>query len=61
MPGTLHWVVTDPDDDNIIECTVVGQATHIVTGDKKHLLPLGRYQGIQIISAAELLALLAKP
>jgi predicted nucleic acid-binding protein len=42
-----------------LECAVVGGATHIVTGDRRHLLPLGSYQGIAIVSAADFLALVA--
>jgi putative PIN family toxin of toxin-antitoxin system len=38
----LKVVETDPDDDMVIECGVLGKATHIVTGDK-HLLSLGTY------------------
>jgi putative PIN family toxin of toxin-antitoxin system len=45
----------DPDDDMVLECAAVGGATHIVTGDKKHLLPLGSYQGIPIVTPAEFL------
>ena len=46
----------DSEDDKIIECAVVGEATHIVTGDRRHLLPLGSYQGVLIITAANFLA-----
>ena len=56
ITNQLKSVTADPDDDKIIECAVVGGATHIVTGDKKHLLPLGSYQGILIMKAADLLA-----
>ncbi len=52
----LKNVTANPDDDKIIECAVIGGATHIVTGDKKHLLPLRSYQGILIVKAADLLA-----
>jgi len=55
---TLKVVAADPDDDKVVECAVVGGASHIVTGDRRHLLPLRNYQGIEIISAAELLALM---
>ncbi len=41
--------------------TVVGDATHIVTGDRRHLLPLGSYQGISIVTAADFLALMPAP
>ena len=48
---------SDPDDDMVLECAFVGGATHIVTGDKKHLLPLGRFKGIPIITPADFLKL----
>ena len=53
IPGQLHGVCADPDDDMVIECAVVGGATHLITGDTKHLLPLQRYQGVLIVSPAE--------
>lgn len=53
----LKVVTTDPDDDKGVECAVVGGATHIVTGDRRHVLPLGSYEGISIPSAADFLAL----
>lgn len=59
ISNTLEIVTTDPDDNMILECAVVGSATHIVTGDKRHLLPLGIYQGISIISAADFLILVS--
>ena len=56
IPNRLKGVTTDPDDDMVIECAIVGGASHIVTGDRKHLLPLQNYQGILIVKAADLLA-----
>ncbi|RKU35131.1 putative toxin-antitoxin system toxin component, PIN family [Candidatus Poribacteria bacterium] len=56
IPNRLKGITTDPDDDMIIECAVVGGATHIITGDQKHLLPLGNYQGILIVKPADFLA-----
>ena len=56
ITNQLKGVTADPDDDKVIECAIMGGATHIVTGDKKHLLPLGNYQGILIVKAADLLA-----
>ena len=44
ITNQLEGITTDPDDNKIIECALVGSATHIVTGDKKHLLPLQNYQ-----------------
>ena len=56
ITNTLKVVETDVDDDKIIECAVVGSATHIVTGDRRHLLPLRSYHGILIVTAANFLA-----
>ena len=56
IENQLKNVTADPDDDKIIECAVIGGATHIVTGDKKHLLPLQSYQDILIVKAADFLA-----
>ena len=53
--NALKGVTADPDDDKIIECAVVGAATHIVTGDRRHLLPVGNYQNIQIVTARDFL------
>ena len=55
ITNTLKAVPADPDDDKVIECAVVGSATHIVTGDRRHLLPFGNYQGILIVTAADFL------
>lgn len=45
----------DPFDEMILECAVAAQADAIVSGDKKHLLPLNRYKGIPIVSPSEFL------
>jgi len=53
---TIKAVAADPEDDKVLECAVLGGATHIVTGDHRHLLPLKSYQGIPIVTAADFLA-----
>lgn len=45
----------DPGDEMILECGVAAEAQLIVTGDKKHLLPLKRFREIDIITPAEFL------
>ena len=55
ITNQLGSITTDPDDNKIIECALVGGATHIVTGDKRHLLPLRNYQDIDIVTAADFL------
>jgi putative PIN family toxin of toxin-antitoxin system len=61
ITGNLKVVVADPDDDKVLECAVIGNATHIVTGDRRHLLPLATYQGIAIVTAAEFLTVASVP
>ena len=59
IPNTLAGIVPDPDDHKVLECAVVGGATHIVTGDRRHLLPLGRFQGVAIVSPSDFLSQVA--
>jgi len=56
-PGILEVEVIkdDPDDNKFIACAIEGSATHIISGDKKHVLSLGDYQGIKIVSARNFL------
>ena len=53
----LH-VSPDEPDNRYIECAVAGGADYLVTGDKMHLLPIGEYRGIRIVSPAAFLAIL---
>jgi putative PIN family toxin of toxin-antitoxin system len=46
-------VVNDADDDHVIAAAVAAGAELIVTGDRKHLLPIGSHQGIAIVTARE--------
>lgn len=56
ITSQLQVVAADPDDDKVLECAVVAGATHVVTGDRRHLLPLGSFQGIMIVTPAAFLA-----
>ena len=58
-PSTVPRVVAnDPDDDHVIAAAVAARAALIVTGDRKHLLPIGSYEGIGIVTAVQALATL---
>ena len=57
VPGTLQGACPDPKDDMVLECAVVAEATHLVSGDKKHLLAIKEYHGVAILSPAQLLTL----
>ena len=43
------------DDNRILECAVSGKVDYLITGDKKHILPLGFIRGIPIITITEFL------
>jgi uncharacterized protein len=55
----LRVVTNDPKDDPIIATAVAAQADYLVTGDRAHLLPIGEYQGIRILSPGQFLQTLA--
>jgi predicted nucleic acid-binding protein len=51
-------VIKENDDDNrILECAIEGRVQYLISGDRKHLLPLKEYQGAKILSPAEFLKL----
>jgi len=59
VPATIGPVVeADPDDDAVLACAVAAHAEVIVSGDSD-LLDLESYEGIPIITAAQLMARLA--
>ena len=60
IAGSLRASQPDPKDDKILECALAGRATHVVTGDQKHLLPLRHFEGIAIITPAEMVQLVEK-
>ena len=45
----------DSDDEMILECALAAEADFVVTGDKKHLLPLRQFRDIPIVNPAEFL------
>lgn len=45
----------DPFDEMVLECALGGGAETIVSGDKKHLLVLGDFRGIPILSPGDFL------
>lgn len=51
-------VSPDEPDNRYIECAVAGGAEFLVTGDKKHLLPLKGFRGVTFVSPAVFLTIL---
>lgn len=50
--GKLHLIKNHVMDNLVIETAVLGDADFLVTGDKKHLLPIGSYGRLKIVDPA---------
>lgn len=49
-------VIKEMENDNrILECAVAGKVDLLVTGDKRHILPLHSIRGIPIVTVSEFL------
>lgn len=46
----------DTDDNKYLECALAADASAILTGDKRHLLPMHPWRGISILQPSEFLA-----
>lgn len=55
-PPPVTGIVRDPNDDMVIACALAAGASHLVTRDKD-LLTLQTYQGVQMITPEEFIAL----
>jgi len=52
-------VAQDPDDDVVLAVASGAEAQYVISGDR-HLLSLGRFEGISIISVGRMLGILQK-
>ena len=56
--GAINVVPNRHADNLILETAWLGKADYLVTGDRKHLLPLKTFKGIQIVDAGSFLKLM---
>jgi predicted nucleic acid-binding protein len=54
--GRPEAISGDPDDDLILACAVEAGVEVLVSGDRRHLLPVGEHRGVRIITPQTLLA-----
>ena len=58
-PPRLEEVIEGGHADNrVLECAVAANADYLVTGDRRHLLPIGEYRGTRIVNAPRFLSML---
>lgn len=55
-PKRVVSVTGDSSDDVILACAVEAGADILVTGDRKHLLPVCEYRGVRMLTPQALLA-----
>lgn len=57
----IEAVPADPSDDVYLATALAGAAPWLVTGDRRHLLPLERFAGVRIVTPAAFLSELIPP
>ena len=58
-PPRLTEVIEGGHSDNrVLECAMAAKADYLVTGDRRHLLPIGEHQGTRIVNAPRFLSAL---
>lgn len=54
VPGTTQVTVSADPDDNMLFATALEAGAHyIVSGDDKHVIPVGEFQGIKVVRPDE--------
>ncbi|MCY3691858.1 MAG: putative toxin-antitoxin system toxin component, PIN family [Chloroflexi bacterium] len=60
-PPRLEEVIEGGHADNrVLECVVAANADYLVTGDRRHLLPLEEHRGTRIVNAPRFLSALGQ-
>ena len=57
--GNFQVLEEDPKDNIVLNTAYSGSAGYIVSGDS-HLIPLGRFKGIRIVTVSEMLDILRR-
>lgn len=56
--NNISIIKTKNDDNRILECALSVQADYLVTGDKKHILPLEKIGSTRIINPADFIEIM---
>jgi len=54
----VRVVEKDPKDDKYVAAAIGGGAEYVVTLDRRHMLPLGIYEGVRFVTPGDFLAVL---
>jgi len=58
VPSQKLEIIRRDADNRILECAIEGGASYIISGDKRHILPLKEFRGIKVLSPADFLRLM---
>ncbi len=58
VPRLVELIEGGHDDNRILECAAAANADYLVTGDRRHLLPIGEHRGTGIVNAPRFLSAL---
>lgn len=53
----VNMVDLDPSDNKILECAIESKAKFLVTGDKKHLIPIKNIEKCKILTPGDFISL----
>lgn len=59
VPEEVEAVCGDPDDDRILAAAAAADVEVLISGDAKHLLPLGQHRSVRIVKPQQFLAEIA--
>ena len=59
-PQLLEVIDGGHPDNRVLDCAVVASADYLITGDRRHLLPIGEHQGTRIVNAPRFLSELSR-
>ena len=55
-PRVLEVIAGGQADNRVLDCAMAANADYLVTGDRLHLLPIGKHQGARIVNAPRFLS-----
>ena len=53
----INVIKADPPDNRFLECAIEAKVDYLVSGDKRHLLPLKNFWGVRIVDPNQFLRL----
>jgi putative PIN family toxin of toxin-antitoxin system len=57
---TIKIIKSWPSDNRILECCQKAKANYLVSGDKKHILPLKKFKSTKIVTAEQFLKIIKR-